>query len=420
LLRQSTRRLWVRATLIGALGIAAAGLASLTDQIAAGYRFRVHIGEDAVGSLLTIIASSMLSVTIFSLSVMTSSFATAASSTTPRATRLLAEDRITHNILSVFIGAFLFSIVGLVVLKAGAYAEHGLAILFIVTIAVLSLVVVSLMRWIHHLTSFGRTGDTIRRVEEATREAIDTRLEKPDLGGRPLSDLPAPMPTDALAVVADDTGYIVHIDMERLAQGAERLGAPIALALMPGQFVHAGSTLAWLAIRPEEPEDAADDLRGAFTIGFDRDFQQDPGYGIAVLSEIALRALSPAVNDPGTAIDVVGRMARLLDIWATGHQHAQAEAEAGNAPERPFRHIYAPPLTCDTLFTEAFAAIARDGAAQIELHLALRRSLHALAQKHDGAVREAARKQATLALKRAEAAMTLDEDRAALRAIAVG
>ena len=62
----------------------------------------------------------MLAVTTFSLNVMTSAYGSAANNVTPRATRLLREDPVTQNVLSTFIGSFLFSIVGIVVLKTGA------------------------------------------------------------------------------------------------------------------------------------------------------------------------------------------------------------------------------------------------------------------------------------------------------------
>lgn len=159
LLTRLTRQLWFRATLIGALGIAA-GLAALTEHLLP-WDLPTTIGADAVDGILNIIASSMLAVTTFSLSVMTSAY----SNVTPRAIKLLIEDRLTQNVLSSFIGSFLFSIVGIVVLKTGAYGDSGRFVLFIVTIAVIALVVVSLLRWIDHLTRLGRVGETTERVE---------------------------------------------------------------------------------------------------------------------------------------------------------------------------------------------------------------------------------------------------------------
>ena len=181
-----TRRLWFRATLIGLLGVAAAMLATVAENLFP-WDLPWNIGADAVDSILAIIASSMLAVTTFSLNVMTSAYGSAANNVTPRATKLLREDPVTQNVLSTFIGSFLFSIVGIVVLKTGAYGARGRVVLFIVTIGVIALIVISLLRWIDYLTHFGQVGETTKRVEDATREAIEARLKAPALGARRFS-----------------------------------------------------------------------------------------------------------------------------------------------------------------------------------------------------------------------------------------
>lgn len=412
LLRQFTRRLWVRATLIGALGVAAAILALLADHLSPE-DFILKIKADAIDSILTIIASSMLAVTTFSLSVMTSAFATATSNVTPRATRLLAEDYLTQNVLATFIGAFLFSIVGLVVLKAGAYGPSGRVVLFIVTIAVLILVVVSLMRWIDHLTSFGRVGDTTSRVEDATRTAIETRINSPYLGGRALADLKNGVPESAIVVKADRTGNIALVDMEHLTECMDDLGGTVYLAAIPGAFVYEGSVLAHVDAPDADREKIIDRIRKAFTVTIDRDFDQDPRFGVTVLSEIALRALSPGINDPGTAVDVVGRMARLMTIWANA---------LNNPPdvEIDYPTVYVPPLKTADLFSDAFERIAREGAGTVEVQLALRNALSALYRLGDEQVRNAAKYQAELAIKRADLAEMIEEDKAKLEKVALG
>lgn len=149
--------------MIGMLGVAAALLAALAERFIPWHP-ATEMGADAVYDILTIIASSMLAVTTFSLSVMTSAYGSAASNVTPRATRLLMEDTLTQNVLSTFIGSFLFSMVGIVVLKTGAYGDRGRFVLFLVTVAMIALIVVSLLRWIDHLTRLGQVGETTRKV----------------------------------------------------------------------------------------------------------------------------------------------------------------------------------------------------------------------------------------------------------------
>lgn len=403
LLTRLTRQLWFRATLIGALGIAAAGLAALTEHLLP-WDLPTTIGADAVDGILNIIASSMLAVTTFSLSVMTSAYSAATSNVTPRAIKLLIEDRLTQNVLSSFIGSFLFSIVGIVVLKTGAYGDSGRFVLFIVTIAVIALVVVSLLRWIDHLTRLGRVGETTERVEEATQRAIDWRCANPYLGGSPAPANQA-IPDNALRLTADTVGYVQHVDMAALTEQADCLDSDIHLLATPGAFVYPDTPLAWIDLQHEDDK-ALKCVREAFSIGKERSFDQDPRFGLAVLSEIASRALSPAVNDPGTAIDVLGRQARVLCTWARDQQ----------ADQKPqFPRVWVEALHTQDLFEDAFNPIARDGACLLEVQMKLRKTLLALSQMGDTAFRQAAFEQAHRALERAEQALTHEADKQRLR-----
>lgn len=421
-LARVTRRLWFRATLIGTLGVLAAMLATVVDRYIPG-ELPGTIGADAVESVLEIIASSMLAVTTFSLSVMTSAYGSATSNVTPRATRLLIEDRVSQNVLSTFVGSFLFGIVGIVVLKTGAYGDRGRFVLFVVTVGVIFLIVVTLLRWIDHLTHFGRVEETTDRVEAATRKAMERRLEQPFLGGRRLRDDVRAGPRGE-PVLLDEIGYIQHVDMPALARCCEAADVELRIPVLPGTFVHAGTVVAEIVAaagsreavpRPDrdagdadEREDLRRAVRAAFTVGKVRSFDQDPRFGLAVLSEIGSRALSPAVNDPGTAIDVIGRMSRLLTLWARG-------ADEGADREISFPRLHIRALDAQDLLEDAFLTMARDGAGQIEVQLRLRKTLDALMGIGDAAWRAAVRHQADVALARAEAALTLEADRSRLR-----
>jgi len=415
MLKQFSRRLWVRASLIGGLGVLAAILAAFVERYLP-WQLPGEIGADAVDSILEIIASSMLAVTTFSLSVMTTAYGTATSNVTPRATRLLMEDRVTQNVLSTFVGSFLFAIVGIVVLKTGAYGDRGRVILFLVTIGVIVLIVVSLLRWIDYLTRFGRVGETTNRVEDATRKAIEARREMPYLGGTPMADPGLDVPAGTTPVNADRIGYVQHLDMMALSDCAEALDCDIFVVSLPGAFVYPHMPLAKISGLPsdsEEAESAIADLRRAFSIGDERSFDQDPRFGLVVMSEIASRALSSAINDPGTAIDVIGRLTRLMSFWAGAG--ADAEAEAEGEPEIRYPRVHVRPLVAADLFDDAFMALARDGAGVIEVQLRLQKTLTALGGIGDADFRAAARRQSTLSLKRAEAALTLEEDLLRLR-----
>jgi uncharacterized membrane protein len=138
---------------------------------------------------------------------------------------------------------------------------------------------------------------------------------------------------------------------------------------------------------------------------------QDPRFGLSVLTEIASRALSPAVNDPGTAIDVIGRGVRIPSLWATP-MDAEGETELN------CRRVFAPGLQVDDLFDDFFGPIARDGAALVEVGMRLQKALALLGREDEPGCTSAAVRHAALALKRAELALTLEEDKKVLRLLA--
>lgn len=398
------RQLWWRVVAYGMAGVLAAVVALLMEEMFL-WELPFDLSADAVDSLLNIIASSMLAVTTFSLGVMTTALGTAATSVTPRATRLLMEDELTNSVLSTFIGAFLFSIVGIIVLKTGSYGERGQVVLFLITILVIGLVVIQLLRWINHLISLGRVGTTIDRVEAAATAAIAERLVMPYLGANPWLDL-STLPTAAVPVYARAIGYIQFIDMHAVAHLCDEADCAAYLPSNPGTFVFEDTVVAWLHAPHGLPGHLAGKVADHFVIGTTRSFDQDPRFGLAVMAEIGSRALPPAANDPGTAIDVIGRLTRLLSRWAQGREDVPVH----------FPRLHLHPLREADLFEDAFMLMARDGAGLIEVQLRLQKSLAALQRRGSPAFRQAAAAQSALALQRSDVALTCEPDRQRLRA----
>lgn len=408
-LRKKMQQLGVRTTFFGLLGLLAAWLASAVE-IYLPWHLPDFVDLPAIESLLTILSSSMLAVTTFSLGIMTSAYSSASNSVTPRATSLLLADTTTQSVLSVFMGSFVFSIVSLVLLRFSIYGERGRVVLLLVTIAVLIAVVASLLRWIQYLTRFGRMGDSIGRVERAAHQALQERLQSPFLEGQPWLTGLLPQP-DWQALPSRAVGCVQHIDMPALQALAEQLQHHIYLAAPAGRHVFVGSPLLWLqATTGASTAPNAEQLQAlgqAVVIGAERDFEQDPRFGLVVMCEIASRALSPATNDPGTALDIISRTTRLLSDWAKNLHAAYAQARS-TPPKYPLVHV--PPLRSADLLDDAFMLLARDGAGLIEIQLRLHKSLVALARLGDSEFQAAVHDQARLALARASQAMAQPED----------
>ncbi len=359
-LRSTLRELWVRVAAFAVLALATAAVAPTLSRFVPS-QWAEALGGGAVEDILNILATTMLAVTTFSLSIAVNAFTAAAQSATPRSTALLQQDPTTQATLATFLGAFVYAIVSIIGLNAGYYDAGGRVVLFLFTIVVVIVVVMALLRWIGYLPDFGRMANTLDRVEEAARAAFKTRLDAPWMGGRPHR---GPAPEGATAIASKATGYVQHVDMEALQEASDAASCQIYLSVLPGDFVHHGGALCEvLGPLPDES-----DIRKAFTTAHNRSFDQDPGYGMVVLSEIASRALSPGVNDPGTAIAVIGRQVSVLADWR------QREG-----PEVCFGSVHVPSIDPSDVLSDAFRPIARDGCGNLEVMMRLLAALDALA-----------------------------------------
>lgn len=407
LLTQLTRTLWLRASLFALLAVTTALIAIPVERFITE-PFPYSIGAESVGDILNILASSMLAVTTFSLSVMVSAYTAASSGATPRATQLVRQDSTTQNVLATFIGSFLFSLVGIIALSTGVYGDNGRLILFVVTIGIIVLIVVTILRWIEHLSRLGRLGETTNRVEQVASQAVQQRIDYPCLGARRLDwdNMPAYLEN---AIYPDNTGYIQHIDIGKLNRCAEQAEAEITVLAEPGQFIHPAE--AAVCFNGELTEELENTIRSAFTVGNERSFDQDPRFGLSVLAEIASRALSPAVNDPGTAIDIVSRAVRILEPW---REHLSID---DSHEDIIYPHVRIAEIKLEDLFDDVFLPIARDGAALIEIQLRLQKSLLALKQLCPQCFAEQVERHSEMAFERARHALTLEADQQRLRRI---
>ena len=363
ILKRIIRQIWFRAAIISLLSVALAIVAGLVTPYLP-YSFDADIGQRSVGTILQIMASSMLAVTTFSLTAMVSAYSSATQLATPRATQLMVSDPTSQNALSTFLGAFVFSMVGIVGLNTSAYGHDGRIILFAATVLIILLVVGTLLRWIGHITAFGRMADVIDRVEEAATEAMLDFAAHPYLGGR----APVAIPVDAVALSAPQTGYITHIDVAALGTIADRHDLTVYVDVLPGTMMHPARTL--LQIKGEANDAVRSALVKTFTIERHRSFDQDPRLGLIALSEIASRALAPATNDPGTGIEVLNALLRVFLTLRPGSASVDDEVETYPV------HIGRP--TMDDMLTDAFGPILREGVQEIEVSLRLTATLAAL------------------------------------------
>jgi uncharacterized membrane protein len=377
------------------------------------------VSADTLETLLRIITSSMLVIAVFAAGSMLSAYASAGSVATPRAFTLVVADDISQYALSTFIGAFIFGIVALTALINGVYGRSGRLALFLLTVGVFAVVVLSFVTWVDRIARLGRVTNTIDRVEKAAARALLDRAWHPSLRAKPASGPPAApstsnAPHPGLPIRGQEVGYLQRIDLAALQQIAESLDLEVEVTSLPGAFVTPQRVLAQVIGPSTLDSNASEELLSAFRISKRRTFDDDPRFGLVVLSEIASRALSPAVNDPGTAIHIIGSFVRLFSEWAA----ACRQRRQSPGPPPRFDRIAMPELALEDLLDDAFQAIGRDGAHCLEVGLRLQKGLSLISLLPVPGIEEATRAQARLALHHGERSLRLSQDVARLRTAA--
>ncbi|MEP2470951.1 DUF2254 domain-containing protein [Roseobacter sp.] len=371
------RHLGLRVCLYALLSLCIALASPLVVPFLGGQGYLDRIDFSAVMPVLTILATSMLAVSTFSLNVMVSAHRAAANATTPRMHRLLLDDTTTQSVLATFIGAFVFSLVTIVLYQAGFYAENAAVIVMAVSVFVVGLVIVSMLRWIPHLTNLGSVDNSLALVTHRAKVALAALARDPAFGAHPLTDDIRP-PASVISLKAPASGYLQIVDVPGL-QSLLPDQSSIHLRCRPGVHVLRGQVIAQVSGTVDA--DVLTKLAAAFVLGEHRTFEQDAEFGLIVLSEIACKALSPGVNDPGTAIEAITCLKTLL--WQFANLQTVAKSLSAT-------RVYMPVPDCDGLCRAAFAPIARDGAGAIEVVVCLGEALRGLADVQNAEMARAA------------------------------
>jgi len=275
-------------------------------------------GSGAAGArgMLSTIAGSMMTVVGVTFSMTLVTLALASSQYTSRILRNFMSDRLTQIVLGIFGGIFIYCLIVLRTIRGGEddYVP-SLAVLFGVVFAIGGITM--LIFFIHHIASSIQASSIIESVTQETLAAIDRLLPADrDDEGPALEDRTVPATSlhasTSQKVTATRIGYIQSIDVETALRVATEHEAIVRLERGVGEFVVIGTGLASIESQTPAPEDVIDRLAKVFNIYRFRTVDQDPGFGIRQIVDIALRALSPSVNDTTTAAMCVDYLSAIL------------------------------------------------------------------------------------------------------------
>lgn len=373
-------------------------------------------GPDGAREVLSTIAGSMMTVAGVTFSITIVALTLASQQFGPRLLRNFLRDRGNQVVLGTFVSTYIYCLMVLRTVRGGDDSGEFVPNLSVTTgvlLAIFSLGV--LIYFIHHVSVSIQASQIIANVTHDLEHAIDRLFpERVGDGARALRvDAASPDATAGRVVASRRSGYVQGIDGRRLMTIAVARDLVVRVEATPGSFVREGSTLLRITRgRAGDEDDNA--LRGAFVLGGERTGSQDVSFFVEQLTELAVRALSPGVNDPGTARMCLDRLEQTLcRLVAREWPSPLRFDDAGTL------RVVAEPVTFEQIASEAFAEIGRHGRHSVEVTCHVLRAIASVSSCASRAGdRRALAHLAATTVQRAQEAITENVDRKRVEACA--
>jgi uncharacterized membrane protein len=317
--------LWFRPAWITVLAVLLALTITTVDQLpyfAAPTLLR--IGADSARAVLGAIAGAMLSVVGMIFSILMVVLVLASQQFSPRILRNFARDRISQNVLGLFIGSFTYSL--LVLARISEHEDRVFTPVLSVTVAIVLAIVAigSFIYFIDHITRTVRISYIVAEINRQTETLLhrlyaEDQREEATPAEDEAAEKDAPLATaEATRIRSLRPGHIQTIDYQHLLHLAKENNWVIKVERPVGDFVARDGLLLSLMPGQKVSQELLDALHGAFDIGTERTLFGDALFGVRQLVDIALKAISPGVNDPTTAINALDYLGNIL-IYVARH-----------------------------------------------------------------------------------------------------
>jgi uncharacterized membrane protein len=327
--------------------------------------------------MLATIAGSIMTVVSIVFAILLMTLTLASMQFSPRILVSFVRDRVTQWTLGVFLGTFLYC---MAVLPAARSLPQPFAPVASVTgaLALALASVIGLIFFIHHISRAVSVNHIVDRIARETEQVIDEIMpHKRGLEFRREEMDFTPHETE-FPVFNEQSGYTCLVDGARLLRLAKAYKLRIRLLRPIGHFVPSGVPLFTISRQSRLTVERIAELRSAFVIGPMRTMQQDVEFGVLQIVDIALKAISPAVNDPSTAINCIDQLSRVLIRWAGRSPPASLLSD----PPHVVR-VVIPWPDFDHLLDTAFEQIRHYAVNDIAVSLRLLRALDDIAATID-------------------------------------
>lgn len=363
-------------------------------------------GADGARGMLAAIAGSMITTAgvIFSITIVVLSLAS-----TQYTSRLLGNfmrNRVNQVVLGVFVGIFAYCLVVLRTIRGGdAEVVPTLAVFVGVLLAFVG--IAYLIFFIHHIAMAIQASHILSSVARETIGVIHHRFPEEIGDGAPsVPEAPVPAPAAWHAVPAARSGYVTHIEGDDLMQAAVEAGVVVRLERVMGEFVVEGTPL--LSVSAPAGTELAQRLRRRVVLSSLRTIDQDVAFGFRQLADVALKALSPGINDTTTAVMSVQWATAALAELARRHPVSPWRLDDGGA-----LRVVAPAPTFEGLLHDTFSEIRQNAEGNVPVLRALVTGIGELAPlTRDPARRQALARELDHIIEAAERTLSTPHDRA--------
>jgi uncharacterized membrane protein len=331
--------------------------------------FPSHSDPQVAQVILGGIASSIMTVVSIVFAILLMTLTLASMQFSPRIIVSFSKDRVTQWTLGIFLGTFSYCMAALP--TARSLPRPFAPVLTVFGAMLLALACVAwLLFFIHHISQAISVSHIVDRIASETEAIIDDVMPQPRANHTSMENALAELNTWDIPVLSEESGYIRFIDTSRLVALAKFNHVKMRTVRRVGQFVPAGTPLLLAYKGNRLSPESRSEILGAFDFGPSRTLQQDVEFGVLQIVDIALKAISPAVNDPTTAVTCVDQLSRILIRFAS------RELPAAVLYDPPgIARVSIPWIDFDGLLKSAFEQIRLYSKSDIAVSLRMLRAL---------------------------------------------
>lgn len=296
------------------------GVTRLVNVDAGPAAFLVYEGDpESARSFVSLVASSVATITSLTLTITVVTLQLASSQYSPRLIEHYLDDRGIRSVISLFLLTFAFAVATLLNVRlsggegSGEVPGPAISLLILLVVACLG----ALVFFVFRVTQSIRVESILALVRDRTVAALESRHER-DPDGDADDELPDPDP-DGRLIRSRRTGFFVDLDRASMEELDTEDDVSVWVLVSPGDFVTSGAPVAIVSGWDAADDDVRDVVESWLRFDTERWIEADYSYGVRSMTDVAVKALSPGINDPTTAVTAIQRISEVMAAAATSH-----------------------------------------------------------------------------------------------------